>query len=116
MTYQDRTFCNSKCASESCDRKFTDRVRLGAAVWWKGPNAPIAVSDFQCSSFLPIVEEQRDVCGNLHSMDGPALVWKEGGILKTRWVIDGVDMSFSMWCINTQATKPEKALMLLKYE
>ena len=46
MCFRDMTFCNAPCGNETCSMKLTDKVRDDARTWWKGDDAPIAVSDF----------------------------------------------------------------------
>lgn len=48
----------------------------------------------------------------LHSTDGPAAVLDGVPI----WSIGGTFMKFDEWCKETDKTKKEKALLLLKYK
>ena len=50
ICYKDRTFCTNKaCPSfNQCARALTPEVQASAERWWGSPDAPIAVSDFNC--------------------------------------------------------------------
>lgn len=49
--------------------------------------------------------------GKRHRLCGPALIDKEGSM----WYINGMNIPFKKWCIKTNKTEKEKALLLLKY-
>lgn len=48
LCFKDRTFCCSKAHKPNCDRQWTPQLQEEAERWWKGPNPPVAFSDF-CS-------------------------------------------------------------------
>lgn len=53
MCFRDMTFCIAKCGNTACPKMLTERVRQDAQKWWKGDDAPIAVSDLSpgCSQW-----------------------------------------------------------------
>ena len=55
MCYKDMTFCWSDCTNTSCHRYFGATQEKEADMWWGGPNAPVALSDFSgsCPDYKP---------------------------------------------------------------
>lgn len=54
ISYQDKTWCSTKCGNLNCDRNFTPEHRKKAIEWWKQSSGkeeidflPLMVADFR---------------------------------------------------------------------
>ena len=61
ICYRDKTFCDAygrTCANADCHRAFTEGEQVSAALWWGGPDAPVALSDFSkaCEQIIPTTQ------------------------------------------------------------
>ena len=54
MSYKDMTFCEAKCANQTCRRNLTEAEREKAIKWWGSEDFPIALSDFStdCDKYI----------------------------------------------------------------
>lgn len=49
LCYKDMTFCVNTQCKRQCSRRLTQEVQAAAEKWWGSDQAPIAVSDFNCT-------------------------------------------------------------------